>query len=268
MSVLQQGRESHGRQVCWLPMDRIVPNPHQPRKGFDDFSLLELASSIRQHGLLQPITVREKAGQYEIIMGERRFRACRLLGYTHIDAFVLAADRDESAVLALIENIQRENLHYFEEAEAYADLLAQGMTQDALARRLGKSPSGVANKLRLLKLDEKLRHFLFEEGLSERHARALLALPDAAARWRIARQAEAQRLTVRETETLVLRAQKRLPVPPPGRKVISLVRDHRLYINAIKSVVAQMQDTGLEAEMDLDEGEGWAEMRIRMGRKK
>ena len=264
MSVLQAGNEKSGRQACWLKMDAITPNPEQPRKEFNDFALMELASSIRQHGLLQPITVRETAGGYEIVMGERRYRACRMLGWTHIDAFILPATREESALLALIENLQRENLHYFEEAEAYADLLGQGMTQEALARRLGKSPSGIANKLRLLKLDPELRHFLLEEGLSERHARALLPLPEAAARMRIARQAAAQHLTVRETESLVLRAQRRLPVPPPSRRVISLVRDRRLYVNAIKSVVAQMKDRGMVVEMKIQEEEAWTELRIRL----
>lgn len=267
MSVLQEERESGGRQICWLSMEEIYPNPQQPRKEFDELALMELASSIRQHGLLQPITVRPVERGYQIVMGERRFRACRLLGFSHIDAFVLSSGPEESALLALIENLQRENLHYLEEAEAYAELLHQGMTQEALARRLGKSPSGVANKLRLLKLEPELRHFLLEEGLSERHARALLALPDGAARFRIARQAAAQHLTVRETEALVARAQKRLPVPPPARRVISLVRDHRLYLNAIKSVVAQMRETGMQADLTATEEGDWLEVRIRMPRK-
>lgn len=267
MSVLQEGSPGNGRQVCWLTMDAIAPNPQQPRKEFNDFALMELASSIRQYGLLQPITVRALAGGYEIVMGERRYRACQLLGFTHIDAFVLPATDGESALLALIENLQRENLHYFEEAEAYEDLLRQGMSQESLARRLGKSASGVANKLRLLKLEPELRRYLFEEGLTERHARALLSLPDAEARTRIARQAAAQHLTVRQTEALVLRAQRRLPVPPPPRRVISLVRDHRLYVNAIKSVVTQMQETGVEASMNIEESNNWLEMRIRMPKK-
>ena len=264
MSVLQAGSESGGRQICWLPMGEIHPNPDQPRKEFDEIKLMELASSIRQHGLLQPITVRAVKNGYEIVMGERRYRACRLLGFSHIDAFILPASQEQSALLALIENLQRENLHYFEEAEAYADLIRQGMSQDVLARRLGKSASGVANKLRLLKLEPELRRFLTEENLTERHARALLSLPDAAGRMRIARAAAQKRLTVRETESLVQRAQKRLPVPPAQRKIISLVRDHRLYLNAIKSVVAQMQESGLNADLQVMESDTWVEIKIRM----
>ena len=264
MSVMYQGQETQGRTACTLPMDLICPNPCQPRKEFDEMKLMELASSIRQHGLLQPITVRAAGGGYEIIMGERRFRACQLLGLSRIDAFILPADDGECALLALIENLQREELHYFEEAEAYYSIIARGMPQEALARRLGKSASGVANKLRLLKLEPELRAYIREEGLSERHARALLALPDGAARFRIARQAAGQHLTVRETEVLVQRAQKRLPTPPQGRRVISLVRDQRLYVNAIKSVFRQMRDTGLDAQMETAEEGEWLEMRIRI----
>lgn len=262
VSVVHDGQECHGRQACWLPLDEIFPNPRQPRKEFNDYALMELASSIRQYGLLQPISVRAVEKGYEIVMGERRYRACRMLGFTHMDAFILPAPEGESEILAVIENIQRENLHYFEEAEAYQRLLQQGMNQDVLARRLGKSASAVANKLRLLKLDEELRHFIFEQGLSERHARALLSLPDAGGRQRIARQAAQQHLTVKETENLVQRAQKRLPVPPPSRKVINVVRDHRLYLNAIKSVIAQMKETGMEARMKMNENEHFTDVHI------
>ncbi|MBQ9264624.1 MAG: ParB/RepB/Spo0J family partition protein [Clostridia bacterium] len=265
MSIMHVGSEG-GRPVCQLPVSRIVPNPSQPRKIFDDYALLALASSIRQHGLLQPITVRARDNGYEIIMGERRYRACCLLGFTHIDAFIMPATEGESALLALIENLQREDLHYFEEAEAYSHLIAQGMTQEALARRLGKSASAIANKIRLLKLEPEVRKFLAEEGLSERHARALLSLPEGEARMRVASQAASRHMTVKEMEQLILKTQRRLPVPSTGRKVISLVRDHRLYANAIKNVVKQMQDTGMIADLDIQEGDGWIDMHIRMGR--
>ncbi|MBQ4639906.1 MAG: ParB/RepB/Spo0J family partition protein [Clostridia bacterium] len=251
MSVVRADKSSAGRQVCWIPLSDIRPNPTQPRQQFDDVALMELAASIRRHGLLQPITLRPLPSGYEIVMGERRFRACQMLGFTHIDAFVLPAGETQCALLALIENIQRENLHYFEEAQAYAALLEGGMSREVLARQLGKSPSGIANKLRLMKLDKPLRELLTEEGLSERHARALLPLPDAAARMRIARQAATKNLTVRETEEMVNKALQRLPVPPPGRRIISLVRDERLYLNAIRSIVRQMQESGLQATLDI-----------------
>lgn len=262
MTVLRADKTGAGRQVCWIPMADIHPSPAQPRRYFDDVALMELAASIRRHGLLQPITLRAIPAGYEIVMGERRFRACEMLGFTHIDAFVLPAGERECALLALIENIQRENLHYFEEAEAYAALLDGGMSRELLARQLGKSPSGIANKLRLMKLDKPLRELLTEEGLSERHARALLSLPDSAARMRIARQAAIKKLTVRETEEMVHKALQRLPVPPPGRRIISLVRDQRLYLNAIRSIVTQMQESGFAAAMEVTSTDRQTEVHI------
>ncbi len=262
MSVAKNWQQGNGRQVCWLSMLDITPNPHQPRKEFDEHALMELAASIRQHGLLQPITVRETQQGYEIVMGERRFRACEMLGFTHVDAFVLPIGEGESAVLALVENLQRENLHFFEEAEAYSVLLEQGINQEQLARQLGKSAGGIANKLRLLKLSPELRHYIYETGLSERHARCLLRLPDGMARLRIAQQAGENKLTVRETEGLVNRALARLPVQPPVRRVISLVRDHRLYLNAIQSIVEQMRETGLHVCFDVHEYEDKVDVRV------
>jgi len=264
-------RTTAGRQVCWLPLSGIIPNPDQPRKEFSEATLAELANSIRQFGLLQPITVREISnGRYEIIMGERRFRACQMLGLTHMDAIVLPATGRESAMMALVENLQRENLHFFEEAEAYAALISNyQMSQDELARRLGKSACTIANKLRLLHLDAPLRSLIFEENLSERHARALLRLPDGPGRMRIARQAASSSLTVRETEVLIERAMSRLPVPPPPtRRIISLVRDHRLYMNAIKGIVVQMQETGIPAEYSVMEYGDTIELRIVMPKRK
>lgn len=262
MSVLNLKAEGNGRQICWLPMSKIVPNPRQPRKEFDDIALLELAASIRHFGLLQPITVRRVSDTYEIVMGERRFRACKLLGQTHIDAFVLPVNGPESAMLALVENLQRENLHFLEEAEAYSALVSSEMSQDALARRLGKSASAVANKIRLLKLSPELRRLIMESELTERHARALLTLPDEDKRMEIAKQAIEKNLTVRQVETMVLEASKKLALPLTGRHVISLARDHRLYLNAIKGIVEQMRQTGVDAQIRTTEYETSVEVRI------
>lgn len=263
MSMLGLKTEGNGRQICWLPMSKIQPNPRQPRKDFDDIALLELASSIRHFGLLQPITVRRVGDNFEIIMGERRFRACKLLGYTHIDAFILPVTGPESAMLALVENLQRENLHFLEEAEAYSALVSSEMSQDALARRLGKSASAVANKIRLLKLSPEIRHLIMESDLTERHARALLTLPDEDKRLEIAKQAIEKHLTVRQVELLVVEASEKLAVPlPTGRRIVSLVRDHRLYLNAIKGIVEQMRQAGVNAQIKTTECENSVEVRI------
>lgn len=259
MSVLKIGREGGGRQVCRLPLDKIVPNARQPRRAFNDIALLELAASIRCFGLLQPVTVRKVGEKYELIMGERRCRACRLLGYTQIDAFILPASGPESAMLALVENLQRENLHYMEEAEAYAALVSSEMSQDALARRLGKSASAVANKIRLLKLSPELRSLLAKSDLTERHARALLTVTDAEKQMEIAKEAIEKHLTVRQTEMLALSAGKR---EYQGRHVVSYARDHRLYLNAIKDIVGQMRRTGVNAEIKTTESARAVEVRI------
>ena len=254
--------QTAGRQLCWLPMDAIAPNRMQPRAAFDDFALMELAASIRENGLLQPVTVRPLASGYELIMGERRYRACKLLGHTHIEAFVLPADDSESALLALVENVQRQNLHFFEEAEAYNRLISGGMRQETLARLLGKSVSAVSNRLRLLRLEPAVREAITEGGLSERHARALLPLPGEEGRLRIVHLAAAQKLSVQKTEQLVARALERLPVPAPSRRVVSLARDPRLYLNAIRGIVQQMRDTGLNAQCEVREYESATEVRI------
>ena len=258
----QQVLHTEGRQLCWLAMDSIRPNPAQPRQEFDDFSLLELAASIRQNGLLQPVTVRPCGAGYELIMGERRFRACRLLGHTHIEAFIQPADDGESALMALVENVQRQSLHFLEEAQAYQRLLDQGLTEERLARLLGKSVPAVSNRLRLLRLEPAVREAVTELGLTERHARALLPLPGEESRLRIARQAGLQRLSVQRTEQLVARAMERLPLPAVPRRIVSLARDHRLYVNAIRGIVQQMRDTGLPAQCEVSEYESAIEVRI------
>ena len=165
--------------VWSIPISTIDPNPHQPRQSFDEEALNALAASIRQVGLLQPVAVRAVGiARYELIAGERRLRACEKLGMTHINALVLPATENHSALLALVENLQREDLHYLDEAEGYLEVLRTcAMTQEALAERIGLSQSAVANKLRLLKLDPPVRAALRACGLTERHARALLKLP-------------------------------------------------------------------------------------------
>ena len=157
----------------------ISPNPFQPRQNFSPENLDELAQSIKTYGLLQPILVRRHQGAYQLVAGERRLRACKLLGWQKIPAVIREVNDSAMAAMALIENLQRENLSYFEEAEGYQRLLDEfGLTQEVLAQRIGKSQSTIANKMRLLKLATSIQQKLLEAGLSERHARALLRLPD------------------------------------------------------------------------------------------
>lgn len=260
-----------GRQVRWLAMETITPNPNQPRQVFDDEPIRELAESIRQCGLLQPITVRAlESGRYELISGARRMAACKLLGMERIDAIVMSTSAKESALLALIENLQREDLHYFEEAEGYASLIERfQFSQEELASRIGRSQSTVANKLRLLRLGRPVRDLLRRHDLTERHARSLLRLSDDADRLKAATQVVARGLNVRQTEALIaqiLENQHRQPAVK--RKVISLMRDHRLYINAIRNIIQQMKESGITAEYSLQDMGDHIEMRVIMPRKR
>ena len=166
-------------RVQYIPLERIVPNPHQPRRDFDPEGLQELAASIRQYGVLQPATVRTRGRDYELVAGERRFRAAKLAGLRELPCLIAQVGEEDSALLALMENLQRRDLNYMEEAAAIAQLVQRwGLSQEEAARRLGKSQSAVANKLRLLRLPESVVALLREGELSERHARALLRLTD------------------------------------------------------------------------------------------
>ena len=171
--------DSPEQRVLQLPAGEIRPNPMQPRKTFEERDLEDLAASIRSHGILQPLTVRRTAAGWELVAGERRLRAARLAGLASVPCLETEVDSRASALLALVENLQRKDLHYLEEAAAIAAFLQQtGMTQEAVAAQLGMSPSALANKLRLLRLSPACRALLVEHGLTERHARCLLRLED------------------------------------------------------------------------------------------
>ncbi len=212
LSALLPGSDEEGARE--LPIAAISPSPRQPRRSFDDDTLAELADSIRQHGVLQPILVSASPAavgteaRYTLIAGERRWRAAQLAGLATIPAMVREMDERESLEVALVENLQREDLNPVEEARAYQELQEVfGLTQDKLAERVGKSRSAVANSLRLLRLPPAVLALLAEDRLSEGHARALLGLPDSADLASIAAQVASDGLSVRETEALVRAAQ-------------------------------------------------------------
>ena len=259
------------REVARIPIDSIRPNPYQPRRVFSQEALEELCQSIRQYGLLQPISVR-KAGNdvYELIAGERRLRACRMAGMTTIDALVFSAYEQDSAVIAMMENLQRENLHYMEEAEGYQNLIRDhGLSQEELARRLGKNQSTIANKMRILKLPASVKALLLEHNLTERHARSLLRLHDEEMQIKIARVIVEQSLNVKATEELVERTISRIygiekEERPAANKVSAFVRDTRLYVNSIKTIVQQMQSAGLQPAYDAQETEKGLEIANRI----
>lgn len=209
------------QSITSLPLHKVEPNPDQPRHQFDEEQLSALADSIREHGILQPLAVRSVGdGYYQIIAGERRWRAARLAGLSEVPVVVIEADDQTVMELALIENLQRQDLNPMEEAEGYRCLIQEyGMTQEQAAQRVGKSRPAVANALRLLALPEDLRHLVAEGQLSAGHARAILSLPTESLQKAAAQKVMVLSLSVRQTESLcksMLKEKKEAPVPVHG----------------------------------------------------
>lgn len=236
------------KQVQDLPLAEIHPNRYQPRRTFSDDSIQQLAQTLQEEGLLQPIIVREDQSGYEIIAGERRFRAAKSLGWEKIPAIVNNLDDQQAASLALIENLQRENLNPIDEAQAYEQLMQlNDLTQTQLAQDIGKSQSYVANKLRLLKLAEPVQEHLAKGELSARHGRAILGLSEED-QVKLAEEVVKQELSVKETEE---RAAK-LANPKPAVKkkaVVRYGRDMQLQINTIKQAVKLAKESGVKVKV-------------------
>ncbi len=255
-------------KVSLIPIDKIYPNPAQPRKIFDKNELLSLADSISKNGLLQPILLRKMPdGRYLIISGERRFRAVKMLGRDSISAIVRTATDEQSAVFALIENIQRKDLSFFEEAKAISELISVwGVSQDEAAQKLGKAQSTVANKLRLLKIPEDLRSEIEKNGLTERHARALLQIADEELQKGALQYIIAKNLNVAQTERYVseLSAPKKTPSAPK----VYMVKDLRLFLNTVNKAVETMLSSGLDAYAKSSENEEFFEYIVRIPKSK
>ncbi len=234
-----------------LNLDWIDPNPAQPRRSFSRESIEELAESIRINGLLVPVSVRRVGDRYQLIAGERRLMAFRLLGESQIPAIVEQADDRRSASLAIIENMQRQQLNFYEEARAIASLIeTNGLTQKQAAEQLGLSQPAVANKLRLLRLPEPAALLLIEAGATERHARALLPL-EGKALLRAVHQVAEQRLTVAQTERLAASLLQEKPSRRGGRLVV--LKDFRLFTNSIDRAVGLLRQAGVGARAEKSE---------------
>ena len=234
-------------RVLFLPVDSILPNPDQPRTLFSQPELEELADSIQSMGLLQPLTVRRREGGWELVAGERRLRAAKLAGLREVPCLSIQTDGQSSSLLALVENLQRRDLDFWEEALALRKLIdTYHISQDEAARRLGKSQSAVANKLRLLKLDPAVLTILREGGCTERHARALLRLEDPAQQREAAQQVTERSLTVAQTESMV-EAMLSSPSSGPKKKPTFIVKDVRLFLNTISRSLDLMRSAGVNA---------------------
>ena len=242
-------------RVLTLRVEDIRPNPYQPRQTFDDEGLRELASSIRRHGILQPLTVRPAGGgKWELVAGERRLRAAKLAGLEKVPCIRRAADDRESALLALVENLQRRDLHYLEEAAAIASYIRQtGITQEEAAAQLGRSPSALANKLRLLRLSPACRELLVQNGLTERHARCLLRLEDEEERLAALRHIADKQLNVAQTEQYIEQRLTALQSTPPKRRRTFILKDVRLFLNSLDRGLRMVREAGVDARTERQE---------------
>ena len=246
-----------------IRISEIVRNPNQPRRYFDPEAIATLAESIRQYGVLNPLTVRRTAnGGYELVAGERRLRAARVAGLTDVPCLLINADGEDSSVIALVENLQRRDLVFFEEAKGFKRLIEQfGLTQEEAARKVGKTQSAVANKLRLLRLSQQNMELIRCNNLTERHARALLRLNDEADRINVTNYIIEHELNVSRTEEYIdefLKAKENpQPVvePESGKHVVRLFKDVRFFLNTLNRAVGVMVDAGIGATVKQQESD-------------
>ena len=245
--------------IVWLPAEEIAPNPVQPRKAFEDKALEELSQSIRSYGILNPLTVRCRGGKYELVAGERRLRAAKLAGLTEVPCILLDVNMEDASLIALVENLQRKDLDFIEEAIGLSRLIRMfGLSQEEAARRIGKSQSAVANKLRLLKLPRDVLEGLRDRGLTERHGRALLRLSDPNAQRMALAYIADNALSVASAESYIEAllsepAQPGEERPEPRRSLI--LKDVRVFLNSLNHSLSVMKQGGIDAGLRREETE-------------
>lgn len=236
------------KSINYIDVNLILPNVYQPRKQFDEDKLEELAQSINTYGIIQPLSVRKLGdNKYELVAGERRLRAAKKVGLTEVPVIIVDISDRESAAIALLENLQRENLNFLEEAEAYYNLIKNhSYTQEKLAEFIGKKQSTIANKIRLLKLELEIRNILLENNLTERHARALLKLPTNELQKKVLKLVIKKSLNVKKTEELIEKELCKINNTKLNvKKKIKGIFSSRVYINTVKQVFDRY---GLNAE--------------------
>lgn len=265
-----QKSEFLSSRVRYIGVNAIRPNPQQPRHQFDEDGLRELAASISSYGILQPLTVRERCGGcYELVAGERRLRAARIAGLREVPCLIAKVDEEDAALLALIENLQRRDLDYMEEAAAIASLLRRyGLTQQQAAEKLGRSPSAVANKLRLLRLEEPVTAALHQYDLTERHARALLRLEDGEARLHAAVHIGRQGLNVAQAESYIDRLLSSHQTTPPQQRSTYIIKDVRLFLNSVERGIRLMRGAGVGADVQRQDTDSEICLTVRIPKKR
>lgn len=260
------------KKITYIPIDKIRPNPYQPRRTFEQGALEELCNSIKEYGVIQPINVRKTSGnQYELVAGERRLRASTMAGLKEIPAIIIDVNEDDLAIMALIENLQREDLGYMEEAEGYLNLIRDhGLTQEELAQKIGKSQSTIANKIRLLKLPPMVKKMLADHHLTERHARALLKLHDEQMQLKVLKKVCEKELNVKKTEDLIQKVLNKYVDPDVnenGRRLTRSIKDIRIFVNTIRQAIDVMKKSGVNAKAaQIDRGE-FVEFIVRIPKK-
>lgn len=260
-------QKSNVDEVKNIAVDLIDPSPYQPRTMFDDERIVELCQTIRTHGIIQPIVVREMNGRYEIIAGERRWRAVKKLELATIPAIIRQFNESQAASIALIENLQREGLTPIEEAVAYQKLLdLHSLTQESLAQRLGKSQSTIANKIRLLSLPQFIKEALMERKITERHARAMLSLQDEELQRKVFNEVLAKDLNVKQTEARVA-FYKEANKPVKHRKIY-FTKDVRLALNTIRQSIGMIAETGFDIQSNEADHEDYYEIVIQIPKQK
>ncbi len=255
-------RQSTGR-VIEVPTEKIVPSQYQPRVHFDEEAMEELTASIIENGLIQPITVREKDGHYEIIAGERRYRACVKAGFEKIMCYVMSPSEEEAAQMALVENVQRENLSAVEEAKSYVQIMRQaGLTQEQVAAKIGKSQSSVANKIRLLNLPDEVQQGVISGVISERHARALLSVPEKQQK-KVFRKIVSEGMNVRDSEAYIekITGEKKRK---RRQKTKGFTRNVQIAVNSVNQCVQMIERMGIHVRVDTEETEDSVKMIVRI----
>lgn len=254
-------------QIVQIPTEKLLPNPYQPRKQFKSEDMLSLADSIKENGVLQPLLCRQinNSDYYELVAGERRLRASILANLQTVPCIIIDCDYESSAVFSILENIQRSDLDFFEEAQAINQLVNHfGLTQQEIGKKLGKSQSALSNKLRLLKLPVDVRYFIEKHGLTERHARALLKIDNEKDMWTTLKLITDKHLNVEQTEAYINGITDKKIKGKPTHNVVRLFKDVRIFVNTVDKAIKTMKEAGINAQSDKTETDEYIEYRVRI----
>ena len=252
-------------EIFRIPTEKLLPNPYQPRKQFKSEDLLSLADSIRENGVLQPLLARRinNSDYFEIIAGERRLRASILANMQTVPCLIVDCDYEESAIFSILENIQRADLSFFEEAQAIAHMQSHfNLTQEQIAKKLGKSQSALSNKLRILKLPIDVRYFIEKENLTERHARALLKCESEKQMWTVLNVIKERKLNVEQTEAYIDSLTNKRE--KPRKNVVKIFRDVRIFVNTVNKAIHTMIEAGIPAESNKTETDDYIEIYVKI----